>query len=63
MLGPPSDDEKLVLLERIATSLNRLRGDAKRAGCDFLAFLLASAEDEARTQCAAAAAEAYREEE
>jgi hypothetical protein len=53
-MKPITDDEKQLVLARLVKDLNRLRTDAGDAGCDFLAFLIASAQDEAPKPAGAA---------
>ena len=44
-MKPITEDEKQVVLRRLASDLGRLRTDAGNLGQDFLAFLIAQAQD------------------
>ena len=49
-MKPITLDERQVVLARVVRDLSRLRTDATNVDCDFLAFLLANAQDEAQGQ-------------
>ena len=62
-MKPITEDEEQLVLRRLANDLGRLRTDAGNLGLDFLAFLIAQAQDEARGQLEKLESEIWRENE
>ncbi len=62
-MKPITEDEKQLVLRRLARDLGRLRTDAGNLGLDFLAFLIAQAQDEAQGQLEKLESEVWRENE
>ncbi len=49
-MRPATQDEKRTVLAKLIVDLERLGADAASVDCEFLAFLLAQAQDEAQGQ-------------
>ena len=62
-MRPITEDEKQLVLRRLARDLGRLRTDSGNLVLDFLAFLIAQAQDEAQGQLEKLESEVWRENE
>ena len=62
-MRPITPDEKQLVLSRLIKNLTRLRTDAGNLGLDMLAFILATAQDEAQGRLQKLEGEAWPEDE